>query len=166
MGAHRTSFFGQAMEDAYNRASDETGSLFPSCHQLAPSPWLFHISLPYIGIRLHANIAAGTGSWARKKRIINAALGNEELFRGPMRRFQNEFEDLAAKLQTDIQAAVRADFDVIKATLDMVRNEDVAAQSDEDRAFRLRVMEQARAANQELARVLATLGEEAESGER
>ena len=95
--------------------------------------------------------------------IINTALENELLLEVVMRKFRDGFRDLVAALQTDIQAAVAADLDVIKGTLDMVRNENVALQSEEDVAFRARVADKVRDAKQGLERVLARVGEGARS---
>ncbi|KAL2127275.1 hypothetical protein VTI74DRAFT_10996 [Chaetomium olivicolor] len=124
IGGHRTSFFGQGMEDRYTRAIAESGR----------------------------------GSWDRKKAIINSALKNEGLFEGVMKKFRDRFRELAAALQTDIQAAAQANLEVIKGTLDIVRNEDVNFESEEDVAFRARVAEQVRIAKVELERIAAEAG--------
>lgn len=92
----------------------------------------------------------GKGSWVRKKNIINAALRNEQLFEAVMRKLKDGFEELAAALQADVQAAVGSDLNGIRNTLDIVRNGDAARASEEELAFRSKVAEEIRSLKQRL----------------
>ncbi|KAH6842290.1 hypothetical protein B0I37DRAFT_381596 [Chaetomium sp. MPI-CAGE-AT-0009] len=84
----------------------------------------------------------GTGSWGRKKAIINRALAREARFTDLIRRLKREFEDLATRLETDARAAVAEYLGVVKGSLDMVRNENVLLESEMDLEFRARVAEE------------------------
>ncbi|KAK4041410.1 hypothetical protein C8A01DRAFT_14819, partial [Parachaetomium inaequale] len=86
-----------------------------------------------------ANCESGRGSWARKKAIINRALSNEKLFTDLMRKFKHKFNDLAAQLETDALVLVEAHLGVIEGTLNMVRSENIALESERDPEFRARV---------------------------
>jgi hypothetical protein len=86
-------------------------------------------------------VIAGRGSWARKKAIINGALSSDQLFTDLMRKFKHKFNDLATQLKTDALVLVDAHLDVIEGTLNMVRSENVAVESERDPGFRARVAE-------------------------
>jgi len=53
-----------------------------------------------------------------------------------MRNFRNRFKVLANDLQTDIKAAVETHLNVIRRTLDIVRNENAASEAEQDLEFR------------------------------
>ncbi|KAK0644136.1 hypothetical protein B0T16DRAFT_438330 [Cercophora newfieldiana] len=86
-----------------------------------------------------ANCQSGSGSWGRKKAIINGKLADDDLFRGLMRRLKSDFKELANTLQTDVQASVAESLEVVRGTLDMIRSENVALESEKDPGFRTRV---------------------------
>ncbi|KAK5663817.1 hypothetical protein OQA88_20 [Cercophora sp. LCS_1] len=99
-----------------------------------------------------ANRMSGTGSDARRKRIINGRLAEQEQFRTLMRRFKTEFGDLATQLQTEIQGKLKERLDVIAGILDIIRSDNVAEESERDPEFRERV-------NGEIQRVKEAMGE-------
>lgn len=100
----------------------------------------------------------GGGSWARKKSIINGTLRNEQLFADLMSKFKNKFEDLATQLETDAWALVEDHLRGIEGTLDMVRSENIALESERDPAFRARVADEVRGAVQAIERIRVTVG--------
>ncbi|KAH8664648.1 hypothetical protein BX600DRAFT_464800 [Xylariales sp. PMI_506] len=82
---------------------------------------------------------SGSGSDRRRKNIINGTVGREGLFEGLLRDFEKGFAILATELQEKLQATVRSHLDDLKATLDMVRSENVALESEKNPEFRGRV---------------------------
>ena len=84
-------------------------------------------------------ITTGRGSDRRRKQIIGDKLSDEIVFVSLHRSFKNQFSVLAENLQSDIQEALTTHISVITNTLDMVRNENVARESERDPEFRSRV---------------------------
>ncbi|KAK4119755.1 P-loop containing nucleoside triphosphate hydrolase protein, partial [Parathielavia appendiculata] len=85
---------------------------------------------------------SGSGSWGRKKDIINGTLRNEAHFKNLMQKLKREFEDLASRFEDDVRSAVEEHLGVTKGTLDMVRSEHVTLESERDPEFRARVAEE------------------------
>lgn len=81
----------------------------------------------------------GAGSTARKRAIINAALGSEALYDDLMRKFHGKFRELVGQMQQAVEDAVEEHLDVIRVTLDMVRDENVALEGERDPELRGRV---------------------------
>lgn len=100
----------------------------------------------------------GSGSWSRKKAIINQALSDEQQFTDLMRKLKRNFKELATKLDTDVLALVKEQLDAIDGTLDMIRNENVALESERDPAFRACVENVIESLNEAMDRVLAAVG--------
>ncbi|KAK3937803.1 nuclear GTPase SLIP-GC [Diplogelasinospora grovesii] len=105
-----------------------------------------------------AKYESGTGSFARKKDIINGRLRENELFREWMRKFRNKLRELATTLQTDVQDVVLEQLDIIRGTLDIVRSDHAATESEEDPEFRTRVEEEVRRVNAAMEQVWAAAG--------
>src|SRR6266699_460193 len=85
------------------------------------------------------NESAGGGSDRRRKNSINSAIGRRGLFEDLLNKFKNNFYRLADDLQSDVQAAVRTHLDVIRNSLDILRSENAALESEQDPEFRGRV---------------------------
>jgi hypothetical protein len=85
-------------------------------------------------------------------------LNDETIFVSLQRSFKTRFSSLAENLQDNIQAAVAIHLSVITNTLDIVRNENVALESERDPAFRGRVERVVRAALQEVRRLQSVTG--------
>ncbi len=143
----RTSYFGQSMESAYWNANCESGQNRLKYFPLYPRP-----------CQTDNSVFIGTGSWGRKKAIINQALRDEHLFTDLIRKFKRKFEELAVQLETDALALVEEHLDTIDGTLDMVRSENVALESERDPVFRARVGDEIDDLNEAMGRVLATVG--------
>ncbi|KAF6826582.1 Nuclear GTPase SLIP-GC 3 [Colletotrichum musicola] len=78
----------------------------------------------------------GSGSDRRRKGIICDALENPDLFRSLMREFCKRFSGLINELQENINSAISTSLDDISATFDLVRNENVATESEENPVLR------------------------------
>ena len=74
-----------------------------------------------------------------------------------MRRFRNEFGDLATAFQAQVKAAVREHLDVVTGTLDILRSENVALESERDPEFRRRVGSELRRAREVMGRISAVV---------
>lgn len=86
-----------------------------------------------------AIMESGSGSDRRRKAIINGKLSDEALFPNLMRQFRNEFRALALEFQEEVRNAVAKHLDAVRDTLDIIRSENVARESEQDPAFRRRV---------------------------
>jgi hypothetical protein len=104
------------------------------------------------------NTFVGTGSWARKKAIINGTLNREQLFTDLMWKLNRKFGELAAQLDTDALASVGEHLDAVEDTLDMVRSENVAEESERDPVFRARVADEVEGLTEAMERILAAIG--------
>jgi hypothetical protein len=80
-------------------------------------------------------------------------LSDETVFISLHRSFKTQFSVLAETLQSEIQLAVATHLSVITHTLDIIRNENVALESERDPEFRGRVAREVRAALQEMRRL-------------
>ncbi|KAF6831532.1 Nuclear GTPase SLIP-GC 3 [Colletotrichum plurivorum] len=78
----------------------------------------------------------GSGSDRRRKAIICDALKDRYLFRSLMREFCRRFSALINDLQENINNAISTSLDDISATFDLVRNENVATESEENPVLR------------------------------
>ncbi|KAK0617536.1 hypothetical protein B0T14DRAFT_435213 [Immersiella caudata] len=105
-----------------------------------------------------ANRQSGPGSWARKKNIINGKLGEHGLFEGLMRRLRSAFKDLANDSQTEIQAEIAENLEVIKSTLDLIRSENIALESERDPGFRNRVGAELQLATKSMDKIQGVVG--------
>ncbi|KAI0003171.1 hypothetical protein F4779DRAFT_602144 [Xylariaceae sp. FL0662B] len=100
---------------------------------------------------------SGRGSDARRKAIINNAVRRESLFADLLQEFRKSFGELAAEFQESVQDAARTHLDNIRATLDIVRSDNVALESETDPGFRARVEAEVMAAKDEMKRLQRSL---------
>jgi hypothetical protein len=80
-------------------------------------------------------------------------LEDEDLFQGLMRRLKSRFRELANALQTAVQASITESLDVVRGTLDMIRSENIALESEKDPGFRDRVDAELKTVVAEMARI-------------
>jgi hypothetical protein len=99
------------------------------------------------------NAEGGRGSDARRKAIINRKLGNEATFESLQLSLKNNFKARVESLQSDIQTAIAIHLAVIRNTLDIVRNENIALESEREPEFRARVEREVRIAKDEIRRI-------------
>jgi hypothetical protein len=138
----RTSFIGKLMEESYSQCNRESGK---SCTVIT-GHWAQILT------------TTGRGSDKRKKKIIGDRLSNENVFVSLQRSFKNRFRVLVENLQSDIQATVATHLSVITNTLDIVRNENVALESERDPEFRRRVETKVEAVIEEVRRLQGVTG--------
>ncbi|TVY28656.1 hypothetical protein LHYA1_G002365 [Lachnellula hyalina] len=81
----------------------------------------------------------GRGSDARRKAIINRKLNDEATFESLQTRLRTSFKAIVDSFQDDIQTTVAGHLAVIKNTLDIVRNDNIALESEKEPEFRARV---------------------------
>ncbi|KAK8079216.1 hypothetical protein PG994_003023 [Apiospora phragmitis] len=98
-------------------------------------------------------IWAGTGSDSRRKANINRVVRRDTLFKDLLNQFKGDFAKIADTLQEDLQRTVELHLESVRVTLDMVRNENVALESEKDPGFRARVQARVELANVEIKRV-------------
>jgi hypothetical protein len=101
----------------------------------------------------HADNTTGRGSHSRRKEIINNRLADETVFELLQINFKNRFNTLAERLQSKMQAAAETHLSVIINTLNIVRNENVALESEGDPEFRGRVEREVREVIHEIRRL-------------
>ena len=84
---------------------------------------------------------------------MSRALSNHGLFSDIMTRLRSEFRVLADTLQASIDNAVESYRQQVKSTLDLVRDENTAIESQQDPAFHNRVDEAVQSAREEMQSV-------------
>lgn len=89
----------------------------------------------------------------RRKALISAPLRSEDTFEEIMLEFKKRFHALSAELQEEAQRVVMTHLEVIRGTLDMVRDENVAQESERDSEFRVRVADEVGRVQIEIARI-------------
>lgn len=70
-----------------------------------------------------------------------------------MGSFRSRFKDLANDLQNDIDTALETHLNVIRRTLDIIRTENAATESEQDLQFRGRVEAGTRTARDNIERI-------------
>jgi hypothetical protein len=75
-----------------------------------------------------------------------------------MMEFRKGFSVLANDLQSDIVAAVETHLNVVRGTLDILRSENAALESEHDPEFRGRVEAEIRTAKDNIRRIQAAIG--------
>lgn len=81
----------------------------------------------------------GGGSDGRRKRIIRNAVGRVDLFENHMIEFKSRMRLLADNVQIELQAIVRAGLAAITSVFDLIRNENIATESEENPELRRRL---------------------------
>ncbi|KAK0737788.1 hypothetical protein B0T18DRAFT_420577 [Schizothecium vesticola] len=104
-----------------------------------------------------AMMESGSGSWKRQKAIINGKLSQETLFIELMRQCRSGFLALASTFHEEVKTAVAEQLKVVRGTLDMIRSEKIARESERDRAFRQRVAAELAGAEEVMDRVRAVV---------
>ncbi|KAK0707804.1 hypothetical protein B0H67DRAFT_647946 [Lasiosphaeris hirsuta] len=119
---------------------------------------LSHFRTSYFGQSMEdsyrrCNLDSGVGSWGRRKTIIGRTLGSERLFRKLVTRFKVQLQSLTSELHTEIMAAMEAHLGDIKKSLDLVRDENIALESEKDPAFGKRLAEETGQVKEAMKRV-------------
>ncbi|CAM1503171.1 Fc.00g079470.m01.CDS01 [Cosmosporella sp. VM-42] len=90
---------------------------------------------------------------ARRKGIINSKLADEDLFKTLMRTVRDRFRAHSHSIQERAQTAATAYLDIVEGAFDLVRNENVARESEQDPEFRNRVDDLTRAGMERMQRI-------------
>jgi hypothetical protein len=98
------------------------------------------------------------GSDSRRKKIIKERFSDEMMFEELQINFKDGFRTLAERLQSDVQAAVATHLSVITYTLNIVRNENVALESERDPEFRDRVEREVKVIMHGIRRLQGVIG--------
>lgn len=83
----------------------------------------------------------GTGSDRRRKSIMNRKISEDELFEGILEETWKRFRTSINESEREVQRVLSLQFDGLKATLDIVRNENAISEGEQDPDFRVRVQE-------------------------
>ncbi|KAK6073656.1 Nuclear GTPase SLIP-GC 3 [Seiridium cupressi] len=105
-----------------------------------------------------SNMEHGTDSDLRKKNIINRHVSQEELFKGILKITAKRFKTLVKECQRDIRRVLQEQFEELKATLDIVRNENAATEGEQDLEFCDRVQEAIARSKQRMGQVGSIIG--------
>jgi hypothetical protein len=84
---------------------------------------------------------------------MHRTLAREGLFEGLMRQFKRRFGSVVEAFESEVLCTIAAHLDAIKETLDMIRSDNVASESEQDPGFRHRVDVQARVVREEISRI-------------
>ncbi len=84
---------------------------------------------------------------------MNRTLASDNLFEGMMRKFKQRFDSLAEKFQGDVEAAIETHLNAVHGTLDMIRADNIALESERSPQFRQRVDVQVELAKVEIGRI-------------
>ncbi|KAM3454443.1 hypothetical protein NHJ6243_008888 [Beauveria neobassiana] len=92
----------------------------------------------YIGLAMESSYDACNHESGKRKAMITGAFGNQDLFDGIMKKLRTEFKELAKTAQNDVTAAVQSYLSEIGNTLNLLRDENTANESQRDAAFHRR----------------------------
>ncbi|KAI0865909.1 hypothetical protein F4860DRAFT_458178 [Xylaria cubensis] len=105
----------------------------------------------------NARLESGTGSDARRKAIINSAVRQNGLFPDLLKRFKKGFEGHVNNCQELIQDVLNSHYDAIWDTFQIIRNDNVALESEKDPEFRGRVRSTLEVMKEKMERVQSVL---------
>jgi hypothetical protein len=145
MSGIRTSIFGKLMEQSYIDAQCESGAYNPL------------IDIPPIYISQQTETHIGKGSHLMKKTIMNGRLSDSNLFSSWSTKLRKGCSELSGGLRRDVRELVSAHLEVIRGTLDIIRDENAVLESERDPEFRERVKDSLTWAKEELTRVKAVV---------
>lgn len=95
----------------------------------------------------------GSGSDARRKGIMNRALGDSQIFVNLWRVTRDGFKDRSKEMQEKLQTAATLYLNEVRETLDLVRSERAARESEGDPELRRLVEEAMVNAENEMERI-------------
>ncbi|GAW26459.1 putative nuclear GTPase SLIP-GC [Rosellinia necatrix] len=120
------------------------------------------IRTSFIGKRMenaynNARCQSGRGSDACRKAIINSAVNQNGLFADLLRKFRKDFNEHVKNAQDRIHEAVESNLGAIQDTLDIIRSDNIALESEKDPEFRERVTAALETTKQEMERLRSVL---------
>ncbi|OAP58566.1 hypothetical protein AYL99_07656 [Fonsecaea erecta] len=102
-------------------------------------------------------LLSGTGSDIQRKRIIQEAFSDDQLFVCHRQQLQDRFCALARDLQDEIQDAIARHLADVQSDLDMLKNTHVALESEQHCEFRRRVEDTVQNIRQEMEEIHAVV---------
>ncbi|KAK1447563.1 hypothetical protein CMEL01_09402 [Colletotrichum melonis] len=100
------------------------------------------------------NAEYGGGSDGRRKDIIRNAVDRVDLFENHMIEFKSRMRLLADNVQTELQAIVRDGLAAITSVLDLIRNDNVATESEENPELRRRLEQEIATIKERMRRIM------------
>jgi hypothetical protein len=91
------------------------------------------------GPYMKASAECGSGSHARRQKIINSTVQGRSLFNDLLRQFWTKFGLSTVAFQDSLNVMAQLHMDAIRQSLDMVRNDNVILESEKDSEFLERV---------------------------
>ncbi|KAF4487271.1 Nuclear GTPase SLIP-GC [Colletotrichum fructicola Nara gc5] len=82
------------------------------------------------------NMEYGRGSDQRRKGIINGTVQSQDFFVNHMREFRRRWKTLADEFQKDLQDSIKDELGLMSTSSDMIRDENVAMESEENPELR------------------------------
>ncbi|KAL3290649.1 tat pathway signal sequence [Colletotrichum asianum] len=82
------------------------------------------------------NMEYGRGSDQRRKGIINGTVQSQDFFVNYMREFRRRWKTLADEFQKDLQDSIKDELGLMSTSFDMIRDENVAMESEENPELR------------------------------
>ncbi|KAI8242740.1 hypothetical protein K4K53_003544 [Colletotrichum sp. SAR 10_77] len=82
------------------------------------------------------NMEYGRGSDQRRKGIINGTVQSQDFFVNHMREFRRRWKTLADEFQKDLQDSIKDELGLMSTSFDMMRDENVAMESEENPELR------------------------------
>lgn len=98
-------------------------------------------------------MAPGTGSDRKRKKIVNDAIERHDLFQNLMLQFKRQLKTLVGRLQADLQTDIQSHLATIGTTLDLIRSENVATESERNPELRHRLEDELSRAREKLGRI-------------
>ncbi|WYZ40676.1 hypothetical protein EsH8_IV_001017 [Colletotrichum jinshuiense] len=99
------------------------------------------------------NLESGTGSDRKRKKIVNDAIERHDLFQNLMLQFKRQLKTLVGRLQADLQTDIQSHLATIGTTLDLIRSENVATESERNPELRHRLEDELARAREKLGRI-------------
>ncbi|KAH0425848.1 hypothetical protein CcaCcLH18_10717 [Colletotrichum camelliae] len=78
----------------------------------------------------------GRGSDQRRKGIINGTVQSQDFFMNHMREFRRRWKTLADEIQKELQESIKDELDLMSTSFDIIRDENVAMESEENPELR------------------------------
>ncbi|KAF3807254.1 hypothetical protein GCG54_00008709 [Colletotrichum gloeosporioides] len=100
------------------------------------------------------NADYGGGSDRRRKNIIRSAVDRVDLFENHMTEFKRRMRLLADHVQTELRAIVHGGLTAVVAVLNLIRDENVATESEENPALRRRLEQEITVIKEQMGRII------------
>lgn len=100
---------------------------------------------------------AGAGSDQRRKDIITRGYGSNMLFPAHQRLVKDAFQRISTDIESTISTAIAEHIDVVKADIDILRDQNAILESERNPQFRQALSREIQRARAELEQIVNTL---------